>query len=240
MEGCRLRVLNWEKFQGDAKRYKSTSWHRIENTIWMHPLWDELDDSEYRAFSFLLCYVSQRAHKTAEVELNFKTIERLSRVKPAALASTVRKLCALGMAEIIESPAPGTHGECTVNEQGTHSEETGAHCSTNTTKITNIKAPHGAPVFNFLDLYKRYPEKKGKTDGLLECEKQIKTPEQYAELERAVQAYAAYHNRPLAEGEFRPNPKHFDTWMRKGRWRECLDPGWDGKANSSEGKFTWD
>lgn len=87
----------------------------------------------------------------------------------------------------------------------------------------------GKTKLDFEAVYELYPEKKGKTDGLDECAKQIKTPEQYAELERAVKAYAAYHKRSLVtlpDGklEFRPNPQHFSTWMRKGRWRECLDP----------------
>lgn len=93
-----------------------------------------------------------------------------------------------------------------------------------TQKKEEISKTPPKPRFDFESLYQGYPLKVGKTDGLTECSKQIRTPEAYEDLRKAIANYAAYHTRPLEPGEFRPLPKHFSTFMRKGRWRECLDP----------------
>lgn len=83
------------------------------------------------------------------------------------------------------------------------------------------------PVFDFEVPYQKlYPNKQGKVVGMLECKKQIKTAEDYALWLRAMELYHNYHTRPAAPGEFKPTAKHFDSFMRQGKWREVLDASW--------------
>jgi len=98
--GCEVTFLNWEKYQGETKRYKHSYWFRTENKIWMHELWDRLSDREFRAFTFLKCYVSQQGHETGSATLELKTISRMSGIEPEIFISTIGKLREL---EIVET-----------------------------------------------------------------------------------------------------------------------------------------
>lgn len=120
----------------------------------MHPLWDTLDDAEFRATIFLLSYVSQTSHKTGEAELSLPSLARMSGISAFVLTKTLVKLFDLGLAESLAPGehcaftvhAPGEHSDCTVQPEevvinnetaapGNHGECTvrapGAHCATN-------------------------------------------------------------------------------------------------------------
>jgi hypothetical protein len=227
MEGCTFKFLNWEKFQGDAKRYESSGWFRLENTTWMHPLWDSLDDSEFRALMFLFFYVSQRAHKTGEAELVFKTLHRMSGVKPEVLGRTVRKLVDLGMAEIIHEHAPCENGDCTVHAPCEHGLETALRTNERTNDNAHAKAR--APVFDFDSVYREYPRKKGKTQGRKVFVREIKTSEDFDALQNAVIIACDYYRQNKTDPKFIP---YFSTFMSS--WRDCLDPDW-GKNDGGGG-----
>lgn len=85
--------------------------------------------------------------------------------------------------------------------------------------------------FNFEQLYADYPCKRGKPDGIEECIKQIRTEEDFELLREAISKYREFITRTPKQGEFIPSPKHFDTFMRKGRWRECLEPDFGSSAS---------
>ena len=144
-----IKILNWDKYQGESKRYESTSWFRVENTVWMHPLWDELSDSEFRAMIFVWSYTSQKAHKTGETEIVPKTLHRMSGIPEFVLISTIKKLCDLKVMECDFECSPGEHGEVTVQAPGEHGEVTVLRNVTNVTNDTNdtnvtVSAARGA------------------------------------------------------------------------------------------------
>lgn len=72
------------------------------------------------------------------------------------------------------------------------------------------------PDFDFEAVYAKYPLKEGKANGLKTCKAQIKTPEDFADLEKAVDRYRALNQ--LKEPQFL---KHFSTFMNC--WRDYLD-----------------
>lgn len=75
-----------------------------------------------------------------------------------------------------------------------------------------------APVFDFEGIYKRYPRKQGKADGLRACKRKIKTPEQFDLLILAVANFAASR-----EGEDPNFTPYFSTWINK-QWEDWITP----------------
>lgn len=120
------------------------------------------------------------------------------------------------------------------NDQPGVASENPAVTSRNSIQSNSIQIKN--PEFDFDSLYQLYPKKVGKQDGLRECGKQIKTPDDFAELKAAVERYREYVTRTPVNGEFIPAPKDFSTFMRHGRWRDCLEPDFGNvdKASAQE------
>ena len=76
-------------------------------------------------------------------------------------------------------------------------------------------------ALDFEALYKKYPRKEGKPQGLIQCMKQIKTQEQYDQLSRAIDRYASH----CAKTE--QIVKHFSSFLGSPKtghpWREWLE-----------------
>ena len=73
------------------------------------------------------------------------------------------------------------------------------------------------PVFPLESVYQRYPRKEGKTRGLEKLRREIKTPDDFEALGKAVDNYAALVRRDGTEPRF---VKHFSTFA--GCWRDYL------------------
>lgn len=96
----RIKFRNWEKYQGKAKAHTLTSWFRVQNTLYTSELWDELDPVEFKAYVFLKCLVSQKEHKTGELEVNLKTGTRMSGLDIEAMRSMLYKIAKLDVIEL--------------------------------------------------------------------------------------------------------------------------------------------
>ena len=72
--------------------------------------------------------------------------------------------------------------------------------------------------FDFLEIYKLYPRKIGKKDGLEICETEILTQEDYSLLCKAVKKYAAFCASENKDDKF---IMYFSTFM--GLWRDWSD-----------------
>jgi len=73
-------------------------------------------------------------------------------------------------------------------------------------------------AFDFEKIYESYPLKKGKSKGIEKCKSQIKTDEDYSNLEKAVASYKALCEKEETESQY---IKQFSTFM--GCWRDYLD-----------------
>lgn len=73
--------------------------------------------------------------------------------------------------------------------------------------------------FDFESLYKLYPRKDGKADGMKLCRARIKTVADFEALGRAVRNYA---EKCRIENKEKTYTKQFDTFMR-GAWRDYID-----------------
>lgn len=74
-------------------------------------------------------------------------------------------------------------------------------------------------------VYKKYPKKVGKSDGILKLKKQCPTKARLAEFEKAQDAYVA---KCRAEDIFF---KNFDTFVNS-KWRDCLEPDYGSVSGS--------
>lgn len=110
-----IAFRNWKTYQGEAARYDNSQWFRLENTLPDHALWDELNDAEFRAFVWLMCFTSRTEHKTGSLEIDCRTAGRQSGCGAATFQSMVNKLVGLG----VVSNAPGeltVQSPCTPGE----------------------------------------------------------------------------------------------------------------------------
>lgn len=88
--------------------------------------------------------------------------------------------------------------------------------------LTNTSPPAPEPVlavqFDFASVYDAYPRKEGKTKGLARLRSQVRTPEAFDELQKAVRHYA---EKIKAEGTATRFVKHFSTWCSE--WRDFVE-----------------
>jgi hypothetical protein len=85
----------------------------------------------------------------------------------------------------------------------------------------------GNPIFNFEPLYKKYPRKMGKTQGMKKAKATVKTEADYIALSKAIDRFNQYHQKKGTEADFIP---HFSTFMTS--WRDWLEED-TGTAQSS-------
>lgn len=123
METATVKFCNWEKYQGDSKRYETASWFRVETKIYLSEVWDLLPAEEFKAFMFLLAFTVDTAHKSGEVKMAIPKWARLSGSTVSIFESLLKKLTDNGIVAITE-PAPCNHGAITVQSPGTHSDYT--------------------------------------------------------------------------------------------------------------------
>ncbi len=75
--------------------------------------------------------------------------------------------------------------------------------------------------FDFDVIYREYPRKDGKNEGLKICKARIKSEDDYDNLLAAVRRYRAHCEREGIEKQF---IKHFSSFMNKDRWKDWLEP----------------
>lgn len=94
-----IKILNWDKFQGNGKRFESTHWFRLNNRILAHPLWSELNSAELRVFIGLLAIVSRDGHQLGRVSATLGSFSASTRSKRSTVWTALEKLSAHGVVE---------------------------------------------------------------------------------------------------------------------------------------------
>jgi len=87
--------------------------------------------------------------------------------------------------------------------------------------------------FDFESLYKKYPRKIGKSQGLTKCKRLVKTEMDFILLEKAILRFCEHHTAQGTEPQFIP---YFSTFINN--WRDWLDPE-TGSATVKKEK-TWE
>lgn len=80
------------------------------------------------------------------------------------------------------------------------------------------------------EIYKHYPKKVGKTEGIKKLRKQLKTEEDFQACVKAVGVFAAE-----CAGKDSQYIKQFSTWVNQECWRDCLDDDYGEDKKVQEG-----
>lgn len=164
MERVEISFTEWPEYQGDSKRYESTAWLRLQNTIWMTELWEILDDAEFRCFIFLLTYTSQRAHKTGTIRVNLERIAQMGKLCEGTLRATLSKLEELGSLTCTPSVrtvhAPGENGATKITKITKITKTAPDEQKQGNEKTEAPSKPTGAPQDFFINLLAEFKARK--------------------------------------------------------------------------------
>ena len=211
-----IKFKNWEKYQGrreKGKHVERPSWFKFYNEIFMGETWEKLDPLEFKSFVYFLCFASRNGNR-GFIHDSYRLHSRMSGIEENVLIHTIKKLKQLRAIELRVD-----HGRY-VSVQAVDHE-----CALEKRREEKIRpdvepgSPPANLVFDFQEIYRKYPRKRGKDRGLRACEKQIKTEADYRDLQTAVARYKESVRRDGTEMKF---IKHFSTFM--GDWRDWIDP----------------
>jgi hypothetical protein len=119
-----IEWLKWKKYQADGMRHDKTSWLRFQNDFYLHPVWEDLSDGEYRAFSFLLMRTSQLAHKTGRLTIALDRATGLSGIRPETFQAALPILAKHGIIRFRTASDQVQNGFETVLKPGRNGFET--------------------------------------------------------------------------------------------------------------------
>lgn len=118
-EYLEIRILNWEKYQGRAKDYKTMPWFRLQSNIIFSDVYERLSASEFKFFVFILSWAALNSHESGQISLNFCSICSKSGVRKVRVRSALGHLATMGVLEYqIHSPVSRTqHVRSETNER---------------------------------------------------------------------------------------------------------------------------
>lgn len=224
-----IEVINWEKYN-PRKDVKHSSWLRLENKTWRDPKLFDLSNDEKMVWIAVLCIASEENKSTFFISIN--QIALNLRIKTNVVEATIEKLQQLELVHV--------HVTDTLRMRDGHER---TRIATNErTNVTNERNEHSSSKtsfdgqrnkFDFNSLYQKYPRKVGKQQGIAKCKVQVKTPEDFDLLSKAIDNYTAYCKKQGTEAKY---IKHFSTFMTS--WRDWLDDN-AGDSDSFKNDDSW-
>jgi len=217
-----IKLKNWDKYNKRQKDIVRPFWYAMSNRFFYDPDFMDFSNEEKLTFFFILGEASQQ-NKYGEVLLNETLYSRITGFNKRTLFNTVDKLLILGA-------AAGWRQDGGRNATATEQNRTEHNNNTSVPDCT------GKPMLDFETLYKKYPRKKGKTDGMEVLANTIKSDQDYQLLSTAIDNYNLYLKNNQDGVEF---TKYFSTFVgtkSKQQWREWLDPEVYGEIKTNAGK----
>lgn len=189
-----IKIKNWEKYQkrSDIKR---PTWFAVDNGFFDDPKIYELTNSEKLFFIFILCQASKQ-NDGGKMFFSASFVEERHGFSKEFTKNAIEKLFLLNIIELIESVrdpyAIRTHPYATDRQTDKQTHKNEKLDNNNQEYSIEPKGSHCSKEqdFDFELLYKKYPLKKGKTQGLARLKTMIKTKEQYDQLSKAIDLYA--------------------------------------------------
>lgn len=211
-----LTIIKWDKWN-PRKDLKSTSWLRLQNTVFEDPQFYDFSHSEFLFFVYLLCLASKK--QSGRIDIHVAHAERVGRFQVIVIFSAIEKLKDLHIIRERDAKETEPHADVTLR--------TNEH---NETERTNnlVEAKPRRMKFDFEDIYKNYPRKLGKAGGMLTLSKTILTEQDYADLAVAVKNYASDCAKKGTEEKY---IKHFSTFIgtaEKQSWRDWVSYSFNG------------
>lgn len=224
-----VTISNWAKYNTRKKDLKHAWWFSCSNNILEDPELEHFSNAELNVWIFLLSTSSKK--QSASVTISPKLVTKMRRrFRKRDFDSALKKLQVL---KIIEFDTQDTAGSRP--SDGRAAAATGHDIHTE--QDTTVDSKESTPVFDFETPYQKYPRKEGKSAGLAECQKQIKTREDYDLFLMAVDRTARCHRK---RGTREDKILCFNNFMRDREnpnvtpWRDWAAPEmskWDAPTN---------
>jgi hypothetical protein len=119
LDGATIEILNWDKYN-PRKDLKSTTWVRLQNSLFEDPNFFDFDHSEILFWIYLLSLASKK--QCGEIRLSIPHAERIGRFKKSVIESALKKLQQLQCVRIDETNCdsgvtPKSREDHTTNER---------------------------------------------------------------------------------------------------------------------------
>lgn len=197
-----ITILGWDKV--NARRdVENPSWFKFKHKFFEDTEFYEFSDAEKLCWLYMLCEASKK-NNGGKFTLCAAHAHNVARILPSVVQSAIKKLKQL---QIIEFSA-SRRRHVGVTSTGVRQEEKREE------EIREEKRD-----FDFESLYEKYPRKLGKQEGIKRCQSQIKTEQDFNNLDTAIRRYK---NFCMAQGTDPKFIKHFSSFMSA--WRDWLDP----------------
>lgn len=210
-----IEILKWDEFN-PKRDQKTYTWLRLSNDILTDPKLFGLDAEQKLCWIEVLCQASKK--NCGQIRINLDQIAHVAHVKVAKIEQLIDFLVAAEVIHVHDRALPRDVVEVVAPLQIT----TPTNERTNDTYVTNnLVQPEGRTrqIFDFKEIYLRYPRHQGKSEGFRRCKAQIKTPEDFEKLRQAVERYRTHVEREGLEPKF---IKLFSSFMSG--WQDWLDP----------------
>lgn len=229
----RIIITNWSQYQ--KRTYKGAKWFSLSNQLIDDPDFFDFTFEEKWAWIGLLSVASLSG--TNEIPYRPNWLSKRIGVQEKALKSSIEKLEQLQILEIVSNTSGINSAEnmpelCPKSAATLHNitlhniNNTYADSAPKDTTPPQAGTPPAGKqrVKAFtqeLDLiYKtKYPRKEGKARGMTKLIREIASPEDLAQFEKAVTNFATHHKKLGTEPQYL---KHFSTFASE--WRDWIDP----------------
>jgi hypothetical protein len=212
-DGASIEVLNWDRFNPRTDS-KKPSWFRLENSIATGSSFFGLDCEQKWLWIFILSLTSQSNGE--EIRWNAAYVQAHTGIKPSKQFETLEMFEKLDRLRVTRTElARDSHVELQVTTE--HSPAT-RRDETRRDEL-NLAHPRKRESLDFESIYRKYPRKLGKAEGIKKAQREVTTPEAFAQLSGAVDRFVADLRRRGTEEKFIP---YFSTFMSS--WRDWLDP----------------
>lgn len=215
-DGAKIEVKNWEEYNPRSET-KRPSWFRCENDLATSEKLFGLSCEQKWLWLVILSLLSKRNGKAITWSSSY--VHAVSGVSPKVQDATIEIFEKIFDLHVTRTEACETRTdayEIRTDSCGTRALRTNER---NERDETNELVRARASVSDLEAVYQKYPRKMGKAPGMKRLKTQIATQEDLAELNRAMDAFVAFHRQKGTEAQFIP---HFSTWTTS--WRDWLDP----------------
>lgn len=214
-----VKILNWEKYQTRAVKTRC-SWLRLQNDFIENPNFYEFTSDERTVWIYAMCCASKLNSAIIQVphQCSHRVLHRCTGIDENVFHRTFKKLKRLHIVEVRVR-----HG-CYTDDTFAYADATLRNVTERYVDVTERNGTKdscsiASNEFDFESLYKKYPRKEGKQEGLKHCKREIKTLEAFKSLSSAIDAYAAHQQKLGTEGKY---IKLFSSFMTS--WKEWTDP----------------
>jgi hypothetical protein len=200
-----IEIINWDKYN-PKRDQQSYTWLRLNNDIATDPDLFGLSAAQKFVWIEILCQASRKNKGT--ILVNLEQISHVTQVKIQEIMELIDFLEQKPICRTHDNArSPIVVGTTPTNETNERDE----------TNETNEQTPKNLK-FDFEILYKKYPLKKGKADGISRLKKTIKTQEDFDLCSKAIDKYTQQLILERTEPKF---IKHFSTFVST--WKDWLD-----------------